>query len=76
MEGLSEYAGTDTSYTDEFFRNLQRGRILERQTDIMDRGSVGQTAIVMKKQSQRSINEQRIIQLPESILLIPAIITI
>ena len=36
MEGLSEYAGTDTSYTDEFFRNLQRGRILERQTDIMD----------------------------------------
>ena len=39
MEGLSEYAGTDTSYTDEFFRNLQRGRILERQTDIMARGS-------------------------------------
>ena len=31
--------------------------------------SVGQTAIVMRKQSQRLINEQKIIQLPESIFI-------
>lgn len=48
----------------------------DRYPGLSFRMSVGQTAIVMRKQSQRLINEQKIIQLPESILLIPAIITI
>lgn len=68
-----EYAGTEFRCTYEFFRNLQRRRILEktdRYPGLSFRMSVGQTAIVMRKQSQRLINEQKIIQLPESILLI------
>lgn len=48
----------------------------DRYPGLSFRMSVGQTAIVMRKQSQRLINEQKIIQLPESILLIPEIITI
>ena len=45
---------------EEFWKNRQVSWIELRM-------SVGQTAIVMRKQSQRLINEQKIIQLPESI---------
>ena len=54
---------------EEFWKNRQVSWI-----ELQD--VCGTTAIVMRKQSQRLINEQKIIQLPESILLIPAIITI
>ena len=51
-----KYAGTESHCTDEFLRNLQRRRILEktdRYPGLSFRMSVGQTAIVMRKQSQR-----------------------
>lgn len=54
---------------EEFWKNRQVSWIEVQ--DICE-----QTAIVMMKQSQRSIKEQKAIRLPESTLSIPAIITI
>ena len=59
-----KYAGTESHCTDEFLRNLQRRRILEKINQVswieLQECAVGQTAIVMRKQSQRLINEQKI----------------
>ena len=67
-----EYAGTEFRCTYEFpeFTEKKNSGKTDRYPGLSFRMSVGQTAIVMRKQSQRLINEQKIIQLPESILLI------